>query len=68
MSATSRSVNIKSNLDNIVIGRLMFSEIALEGIYLPYLGLPAASTDALAFNLATIPALAILTVPCSIAS
>merc|ERR1719431_1770142 len=39
-----------------------------NGLYLPMTGLAAASTEHLAFNLAWIPALAIVTLPCSITS
>ena len=51
---------MRSNLDNIVTGKLTLSVIDLVGMYLPYLGLPAAKIDVLAFSLATIPALAML--------
>ena len=54
----SLSMNIRSNLDSIVTGRFMLPVNPRLGMYLPCLGLPAARTEALAFSLATIPALA----------
>ena len=59
---------MRSNLDNSAAGRLMFLCGVSALLYLPYIGLAAAKTEVLAFNVVVIPALAIDTVCCSITS
>lgn len=62
----SRIRKRRSNRDSSELGRLMFSLIARRLLYLPYRGLAAASTAALALSVVVMPAFAILTVCCSI--
>lgn len=62
----SRIKNRRSKRESNELGRLMFSLMALRLLYLPYKGFAAASTAARAFSVVVIPALAMLTVCCSI--
>ncbi len=67
-STVSTIIQTKSNLDSIVNGNLMLSCTESEDSYRPSVGFAAASIEVLAFKVATMPALAMLTVCCSIAS
>uniref|UniRef100_A0A7C9ELW2 Uncharacterized protein n=1 Tax=Opuntia streptacantha TaxID=393608 RepID=A0A7C9ELW2_OPUST len=68
MSALSNINHRRSNLDKRAGGRLIFSAGVLRRSYLPQAGLAAARTAVLAFSEVVIPALAMLTVCCSITS
>ncbi|OPY24522.1 MAG: hypothetical protein A4E27_01236 [Methanobacterium sp. PtaU1.Bin242] len=64
----SSIMNIRSKRDKIVEGRSICSAIDLYWSKRPNLGLAAAKTEHLEFNVAIIPALAMLIVCCSRAS
>ena len=61
-------MNNRSNLDSNESGNFMFYDGGLSLIYSPYTGLAAAKTEHLALREQCIPAFAIVTVYCSIAS
>jgi hypothetical protein len=67
-SWASRIRKIRSNLDKIVVWKSMFSPGLFISSYRPKTGLAAARTLHLVLSMVVIPALAIETVPCSIAS
>ena len=64
----SSMTNVRSKRDRIGAGRSICSAMALYLSNLPNLGFAAASTAQRVFNVAMIPALAMLTVCCSKAS
>ena len=64
----SLTTKIQSNLDKIVVWNSICYDTCLKSSYLPWIGLAAASTEVLEFNLVVIPAFATLIVCCYIAS
>ncbi len=68
LSGVSTNLKIMSNLDSRGGGKSICSAIVFIGSYLPNLGFAAANIEHLEFNVAIIPAFAMVTVCCSIAS
>jgi hypothetical protein len=68
MSALSKRMNIKSNLESKAAGKLMFFCTDYFRLYRPNSGFAAASIETLAFNDVVMPAFAIETVCCYITS